>query len=199
MADLASLPKDWVVTSGQFTRKVHTDVYPAVDPGQAENSVKGKTVVVTGASRGIGATSIAPAFAKAGAKAIVLVATNAAKLALVEEELKKMNPDLETLALGADIASAAQVAEAWSQINARYPKVHVLVNNAGVESSTSEKMMHEQDPDIFFKNFVSDSKQPLIPCAKDGKPPLPCRTVGTVPLTPIPPQPSKSTSKGPTS
>lgn len=156
MANLATLPKDWVVTSGQFTRKVYTDVYPAVDPTKPENSLKGKTVVVTGASRGIGAKSIAPAFAKAGAKAIVLVATNATKLVSVEEELKKINPDLETLALGADISSAEQVTKAWSEINARYPKVHVLVNNAGVEYSKSDKMMHEQDPDIFFKNFVSD-------------------------------------------
>ncbi len=156
MADLATLPKDWVVTSGQFTRKVHTEIYPAVDPAKPGNSLKGKTVVVTGASRGIGAKSIAPAFAKAGAKAIVLVATNVTKLASIEEELKKINPDLETLALGADISSAEQVTKAWSEINARYPKVHVLVNNAGVECSKSDKMMHEQDPDIFFKNFVSD-------------------------------------------
>lgn len=119
MADLATLPKAWVVTSGQFTRKVHTEIYPAVDPTKPENSLKGKTVVVTGASRGIGAKSIAPAFAKAGVKAIVLVATNATKLASVEEELKKINPDLETLALAADISSAEQVTKAWSEINAR--------------------------------------------------------------------------------
>lgn len=182
MANLASLPRDWVVTSGQFTRKVHTDVYPAVDPTKPENSLEGKTVVVTGASRGIGARSIAPAFAKAGAKAIVLVATNAAKLATVEEELKKINLDLETLALGADIASAEQVTEAWSEINARYPKVHVLVNNAGVESSTSDKMMHEQDPDIFFKNFVSDFQQPCIQCAKDKQSKSVLEQFETVPI-----------------
>lgn len=156
MVDIASLPKDWIVTSGQFTRKAYTDIYPAIDPTKPENSLQGKIVVVTGASRGIGAKSIAPAFAKAGVRAIVLVATNATKLASVEEELKKINPSLETLALGADITSAEQVTKAWSRINAKYPKVHVLVNNAGVEFSNSGKMMHEQDPDIFFKNFVSE-------------------------------------------
>lgn len=156
MADLASLPKDWIVTSGQFTRKAHTDVYPAVDPTKPENSLKGKTVIVTGASRGIGAKGIAPAFVKAGVKAIVLVATNATKLASVEEDLKKINPNLETLALSADISSTEQVTKAWSEINAKYPKVHVLVNNAGVEYTESDKMMHEQDPDTFFKNFVGD-------------------------------------------
>jgi len=156
MVDLATLPKDWVVTSGQFTRKAYTKIYPAINPTEPENSLKGKTVVITGASRGIGAKGIAPAFAKAGVKAIVLIATNAAKLKSVEEELKKINPHLEILTLGADISSAEQVTKALSEVNARYPKVHVLVNNAGVECTQSDKMMHEQDPDIFMKNFVSD-------------------------------------------
>ncbi|KUJ18591.1 NAD(P)-binding protein [Mollisia scopiformis] len=153
--DLSTLPKDWVVTSGQFTRKAHTNVYPAINPTQPSNSLKGKIVVVTGASRGIGARGIAPAFVKAGVKAIVLIATNASKLAGVEQELKKINPEIETLALGADISSVEQVSKAWTEINARYPKVHVLVNNAGVECTESEKQMHEQDASIFFKNFVS--------------------------------------------
>lgn len=159
MANLATLPKDWVVTSGQFTRKAYTDIYPAVVPIRPENSLKGKTVVVTGASRGIGANSIAPAFAKAGVKAIVLIATNVTKLASVEEELQKINPDLEILALGVDISSTEQVSKAWSEINAKYAKVHVLINNAGVECSESDKAMHEQDPDVFFKNFVG---RPLL-------------------------------------
>ena len=162
MVDLSNLPKDWVVTSGQFTRKTYTDVYPAIDPTKPENSLKGKVVVVTGASRGIGAKSIAPAFTKAGAKAIVLVATNAAKLDEVEKDLKTINPDLETLALGADISSIEQVGKAWSKINAKYPKVHVLVNNAGVEYSQSDKAMHDQDPGVFFKNFVSDLQKNIF-------------------------------------
>ena len=185
---LATLPKDWVVTSGQFTRKAYTDVYPPIDPTAPENSLKGKVAIVTGASRGsayrlaatrdartvlihdsVGAKGIAPAFAKAGAKAIVLLATNANSLRGVEEELKKINAEVEVLALSVDISSADQVAQAWSEINARYPKVHILVNNAGVATSEDAKMMHEQDPDIFFKNFVSISTQALLwPSLKQG-------------------------------
>lgn len=161
MADLASLPKDWILTSSQFTRKAHTTVYPAIHPAKAENSLKGKTVVVTGASRGIGARGIAPAFVEAGVKAIVLIATNAAKLVNVEVELKIINPHLETLALSVDVSSSDQVAKAWLEIKARYHKVDILINNAGVESTDSDKT-HEQDPDIFFRNFVSPHQQPLI-------------------------------------
>ena len=154
MADLASLPKDWILTASQFTRKAHTNVYSAIYPGKADNSLRGKTVVVTGASRGIGARGIAPAFVEAGVKAIVLIATIAVNLVNAEEELKIINPDLETLALGVDVSSCDQVAKAWLEIKARYHKVDILVNNAGVETTDSDKT-HEQDPDIFFRNFVS--------------------------------------------
>ncbi len=160
MADLASLPADWIVTSGQFTKTAHTTVYPAVDPTKAENSLDSKIVVVSGASRGLGAKSIAPAFVKAGVRAIVLIATNAAKLAGVEGDLKKINPDVETMALGVDISSAEQVKKAWEEINARFKKVDILVNNAGVETSDSDKT-HEQDPEVFFRNFVSRHHSPL--------------------------------------
>ncbi|CAJ2507164.1 Uu.00g083500.m01.CDS01 [Anthostomella pinea] len=154
MADLSTLPKDWIVISGQFTRKAHTNVYPAIDPTRAENSLTGRTVVVTGASRGIGARGIAPAFVRAGVKAIVLIATKSESVKGVEQELKNINPDVEVLGLGVNISSAEQVAGAWSRINSRYPKVDILVNNAGIETTESEKT-HEQDPDIFFRNFVN--------------------------------------------
>ncbi|RDW57638.1 short-chain dehydrogenase [Coleophoma cylindrospora] len=157
MADLASLPKDWIRTSGQFTRKAYNSVYPAIDPTQAGSSLKDQVVVVTGASRGIGALGIAPTFVKAGVKAIVLIATSAAKLATVEEELKKINPAVETLALSVDISSADQVAKGWAEINARYQKVQILVNNAGIETTDSDKT-HELDPDVFFRNFEVNVK-----------------------------------------
>ncbi|KAH8703247.1 hypothetical protein BGW36DRAFT_354676 [Talaromyces proteolyticus] len=157
MSDLSALPKDWIVTSGQFTRTAYQEVYPAIDPTKADNSLDGKTLVLTGASRGIGARGIAPAFVKAGVKAIVLIATNVTKLGSVEEELKKINPKIEVLSLSVDITSVEQVSEAWREINSRYPQVHILVNNAGVETTDSDKP-HEQDPDVFFRNFEVNLK-----------------------------------------
>ena len=55
MADLSKLPKDFYVTSMQFTKNAHQDVYPAIDPSSPEHSLAGKVAVITGASRGIGA------------------------------------------------------------------------------------------------------------------------------------------------
>ncbi|KAK3696361.1 hypothetical protein LTR37_018026 [Vermiconidia calcicola] len=137
MANFAGLPKDWIVTSGQFTRNTFTDFYPAVDPTKSENSLTGKTVVVTGASRGLGAYGIAPAFVKAGVKA----------------QLKKINTSVGTFTLAADISCKDAVTVAWTTIHTRYPRIDILVKNAGVESSDSDKT-HEQDPDVFFKYFL---------------------------------------------
>ncbi len=155
---LGALPKDWAVTAVQFTRNVYTTVYPAIDPANPENSLKGKTVVVTGASQGIGAEGIAPSFVRAGVKAIVLIARNAAKLASVEKQLRAINPEVEVLSLAVDIISSDRVNEAWSEIHAKYKKVDILINNAGIEATDSDKT-HELDPDMFFRNFVSDHPQ----------------------------------------
>ncbi|KAK3368783.1 hypothetical protein B0H63DRAFT_535301 [Podospora didyma] len=144
MADLAALPKDWIVTPGQFTRATYSTVYPAIDPTKPKNYLTGKTVVVTGASRGIGARGIAPAFVKAGVKAIVLVATNAANLASVEKKLHNISPAIETLLLSVDISSVDQVAKAWVEINARYDRVDILVNNAGEVNVKGTHSMTQQ-------------------------------------------------------
>jgi len=39
----------------QFTKHVYQDVYPSIDPSNPELSLAGRVVIVTGASRGIGA------------------------------------------------------------------------------------------------------------------------------------------------
>jgi hypothetical protein len=55
------VPADFFVTSQQYTRNAYQDVYPAIDPKSLSNSLTGKNVIITGASKGVGATvRIAP-------------------------------------------------------------------------------------------------------------------------------------------
>lgn len=49
------LPKDYWVTSAQFTPKTYQTVYPAIDPTNPKNSLAGKVAIIVGASQGIGA------------------------------------------------------------------------------------------------------------------------------------------------
>lgn len=50
-----SLPNDYFVTSLQFTPHMFQDQYPSIDPKNPALSLAGKVVIITGASRGIGA------------------------------------------------------------------------------------------------------------------------------------------------
>ena len=87
--------------------------------------MKGKVVVITGASRGIGAAAVR-AFAAAGARV--------AALARSEAQVKELAAELgsDVMALGCDVADWASVQAAIGAVNARFGQIDVLVNNAGV-------------------------------------------------------------------
>ncbi|KAL6704518.1 hypothetical protein ACN47E_008147 [Coniothyrium glycines] len=127
-----NLPTDHFVKAQQFVPTTHRDAYPAIDPTQASLSQKGKVVIITGASQGLGARGFVPAFAAAGAKAIVLVARNASKLKEVADLVGKSHPAVETLSVPTDISNPASVTALFEKITAKYGHADVLVNNAGV-------------------------------------------------------------------
>lgn len=91
-------------------------------------SLAGRVVVVTGASRGIG-RAIAWAAARAGAD-LALLARGAEGL----EETARGVREAGTRALAApcDVADEASVKAAARAVHGTYPRVDVLVNNAGV-------------------------------------------------------------------
>jgi NAD(P)-dependent dehydrogenase (short-subunit alcohol dehydrogenase family) len=91
-------------------------------------SLKGKTAIVTGSSRGIG-RAIAIAYARAGARVVVtsrkLDACNA-----VVEQLR--GEGLEAMAIACNISGKEQVAALVDQTEKAYGPVDVLVCNAAV-------------------------------------------------------------------
>jgi 3-oxoacyl-[acyl-carrier protein] reductase len=89
--------------------------------------LKGKTAVVTGASRGIG-KSIAEAFAKQGAK-LVLSARSAERLHKFNEELRSKG--VESVAVVADMASESEIKSLVRTAFESFGRIDVLVNNAG--------------------------------------------------------------------
>ena len=88
----------------------------------------GKTAFVTGAASGIG-LGIATAFAQAGVK-VMLCDIEAEALAKAVEGLNMTNADVE--GVRADVSLKAELKAAAEATIARYGKVHILVNNAGV-------------------------------------------------------------------
>ena len=87
-----------------------------------------KTAFVTGAASGIG-LGIAGALAQAGAK-VMLCDIEEAALAKAVEGLKRTNADVD--GVKADVSLKAELKAAAEATIARYGKVHILVNNAGV-------------------------------------------------------------------
>jgi NAD(P)-dependent dehydrogenase (short-subunit alcohol dehydrogenase family) len=87
--------------------------------------MQGKVVVITGASRGIGAAA-ARVFAKAGA----MVALLARSGGQADEVAAQLGAD--ALALRCDVADVGSVDEAIAAVMARWGRVDVLINNAGV-------------------------------------------------------------------
>jgi retinol dehydrogenase 12 len=90
--------------------------------------VKGKTVVITGPTSGIGLET-ARGIARLGAH-LVLVARDRARAENVAREATSLGAEAADVVV-ADFTSLASVREAAASIDGRYPFVDVLVNNAG--------------------------------------------------------------------
>src|SRR5215210_2615492 len=90
--------------------------------------LKGKTALVTGASSGLGVT-FARALAAAGAN-VVLVARRVDRLEQLAIEMKSM--DVQCLSLPCDVGDAGAVATMVSTAWARFGRIDILVNGAGV-------------------------------------------------------------------
>jgi len=90
--------------------------------------LKNQVVVITGASRGIGAET-ALAFGRVGAK-VVLTARTKSSVEAVAERIRENGGD--ALAVVADVTLADQAENLMRLALERYEKIDVLVNNAGV-------------------------------------------------------------------
>ncbi len=91
--------------------------------------LQGKVAVVTGASKGIGA-SIARHLGAAGAAVVVNYATSKAGADAVVAEITAGGG--EAMAVQANVADGAEITRLFAAAKAAYGRVDILVNNAGV-------------------------------------------------------------------
>ncbi len=92
--------------------------------------LSGKTIVVTGSSGGLG-FEMARVLAGAGA-GIVMVARNAEKNEQAAARIRKAQPDARLGLVTLDLGEMASVRRGAAEILAAYPRIDVLINNAGV-------------------------------------------------------------------
>ena len=105
------------------------------------NKLTGKVAVVTGASKGIGA-SIAEHLAAEGASVVVNYASSKAGAEAIVRRIKEKGG--KALAVQADVSKHEEIKRLFAETKAAYGKLDVLVNNAGIyefaplESITAE-------------------------------------------------------------
>ncbi|KAJ5733708.1 hypothetical protein N7493_002494 [Penicillium malachiteum] len=113
-----------------FTTNNYRCLYPAIDPTRPDLSQKGKVIVITGASQGLGRLSFATSFAQAGAAAIILIGRSADGLIETERIVNEINPDVQVFRFALDVTDETAVNAAFKSIVAQVGIPHVLINNA---------------------------------------------------------------------
>jgi 3-oxoacyl-[acyl-carrier protein] reductase len=108
--------------------------------------LEGKVAVVTGASKGIGA-SIAKHLAAEGASVVVNYASSKKGADIVVEEITKAGG--KAVAVGANVSKKAEIEQLFAETKKAYGHVDILVNNAGVYEfgalgEITEESFHKQ-------------------------------------------------------
>jgi len=126
-------------------------------------SVKGKTVLITGGSRGIG-LMIASTFVKNGAK-VYISSRNAEVCIAVEKELSKIG---DCIALPADLSNGEGRAKLVKELKAKEAKLDVLINNAGANWSAPFK----EYPEHGYDKVMNINVKPVFYLTQDLMPML---------------------------
>jgi 3-oxoacyl-[acyl-carrier protein] reductase len=113
--------------------------------------VTGRVALVTGASQGIG-RACALALAEGGAL-VALAARNEEKLATVAQEIESKGGQAATFRM--DVSNEEEVKAAAKVAIARFGKIEVLVNNAGVTKDTLLMRMKRADWDSVIQTNLS--------------------------------------------
>lgn len=114
--------------------------------------LQGKTAVVTGASKGIGA-EIAKQLAAAGARVVVNYASSKAGADKVVAAITGAGGN--AIAVQADVAKPADIAKLFAETDKAFGPVNILVNNAGVyEFAPLEAITAEHYHKMFDLNVL---------------------------------------------
>ncbi|WP_336633135.1 MULTISPECIES: SDR family oxidoreductase [unclassified Microbacterium] len=122
-------------------------------------SLTGKTALVTGSSRGIGADTVTY-LAQAGANVVINYRNKAPRAEKLATQLRELGVDV--LVVGADLTDPASVADMMTQVRETFGRLDLLVLNAsgGMESGMGEDYALVLNRDAQLN--VLDAARPLL-------------------------------------
>src|SRR5256885_9569324 len=116
------------------------------------NRLKGKVAVVTGASKGIGA-SIAEYLAAEGASVVVNYASSKSGADAVVKRIAEKGG--KAVAIHGDVSKPEDIRQLFAETKAAYGRLDILVNNAGIyEFLPLEKVTPEHFRKLFDVNVL---------------------------------------------
>lgn len=142
-------------------------------------SIQGKTVLITGASKGIG-RGIAKVFAKQGANTVI-VARHLDAAQGVADELKAAG--YEAMGVAADVADKASLQAAVQTAVEAYGGLDILCANAGIFPSASLEEMTEEDWDTVMNTNLKGTLFSVQTCLPELKKSAAGRVVITSSIT----------------
>ena len=125
--------------------------------------LKGKTAVVTGASRGIGA-AIALKFASLGANVAIIYNGNSTSAHTV---LEQCGTDVKCAVYQCNVADAAQCNETVKKIIEDLGAIDILVNNAGITRDNLIVTMPEEDFDAVIDTNLKGCYNMIKACGRN--------------------------------
>jgi 3-oxoacyl-[acyl-carrier protein] reductase len=133
----------------------------AVTPQGCQVPLKDQVALVTGASRGIG-RAIAERLAGCGAT-VIGVARSLEALQATLQTIGDAGGTAEGFAC--DVADAADVGRVVDAVEAKYPKIHILVNNAGI---TRDNLILRMEDDAWQEVIDTNLKGTFLFCRAVG-------------------------------
>jgi NAD(P)-dependent dehydrogenase (short-subunit alcohol dehydrogenase family) len=121
------------------------------------NRIDGKVAVVTGGTQGLGA-AIARLFAQAGAAGVALVGRDATKGGAVAAAITAQT-GVPVQMIATDLGDIAQVQAVIPQAEARFGRIDILVNAAGL---TDRGNLLNTDPALFDRMFAVNVRAPFF-------------------------------------
>ncbi|MCI4643322.1 MAG: SDR family oxidoreductase [Hyphomonadaceae bacterium] len=146
-------------------------------------SIRGKTALVTGGSRGIG-EMIAAGFVAAGARVYIC----SRKAEACEETAQRLSGQYhgECIALPADLSSLDNIQDLADRLAAREARLDILVNNAGASWGGSIDAFPEQgwdkvmDVNVKGVFFLTQKLLPLLRAAASAEDPARVINIGSI-------------------